>query len=191
MFRETMASIKGLLPEPLCYFEDTGLIIIAFVLISILLHLTNMLFSKSVGPDPFDHRLLHDCITRLKEQEVIIEQMNANAADNQQLKKENGELRKSLMSIYHELEQSKNSVGELMKSLNNKEALLKSTESERQRIEAELDQTLSKLSQTQNREKYLDEDLKEALTKIDKLKVEMENSLKELQKWQNEYTEKK
>ncbi|CAK5086715.1 unnamed protein product [Meloidogyne enterolobii] len=49
MFRETMASIKGLLPEPLCYFEDTGLIIIAFVLISILLHLTNMLFSKSVG----------------------------------------------------------------------------------------------------------------------------------------------
>uniref|UniRef100_A0A915MYW5 Uncharacterized protein n=1 Tax=Meloidogyne javanica TaxID=6303 RepID=A0A915MYW5_MELJA len=191
MFRETMASIKGLLPEPLCYFEDTGLLIIAFVLISVLLHLTNMLFSKSVGPDPFDHRLLHDCITRLKEQEVIIEQMNANAADNQQSKKENGELRKSLMSIYHELEQSKNSVGEFKKSLDNKEALLKSTESERQRIEAELDQTLSKLSQTQNREKYLDEDLKEALTKIDKLKIELENSLKELQKWQNEYTEKK
>ena len=49
MFRETMASIRGLLPEPLCYFEDTGLIIIAFVIISALLHLTNMLFSKSVG----------------------------------------------------------------------------------------------------------------------------------------------
>lgn len=29
---------------------------------------------------------MHDCITRLKEQEVIIEQMNANAADNQRLR---------------------------------------------------------------------------------------------------------
>ena len=52
-------------------------------------------------------------------------------------------------------------------------------------------QTLSKLSQTQNREKYLDEDLKEALTKLDKLKIDLDNSLKESQKWQNEYTEKK
>uniref|UniRef100_A0A1I8C1M1 Uncharacterized protein n=1 Tax=Meloidogyne hapla TaxID=6305 RepID=A0A1I8C1M1_MELHA len=222
MFRETMASIRGLLPEPLCYFEDTGLIIIAFVIISALLHLTNMLFSKSVGPDPFDHRLLHDCITRLKEQEVIIEQMNVNATENQhlreiaknaeqlqrennilaerihsadeeisELKQENGELRKSLMNIYHELDDSKKSFDELKGSLDSKEAELKSTESERQRIEADLDQTLSKLSQTQNREKYLDEDLKEALTKIEKFKNELENYLKESQKWQNEYTEKK
>jgi hypothetical protein len=49
MFRETMASIRGLLPEPLCFFEDTGLIILVFVIISTLLHFTNMLFSKSVG----------------------------------------------------------------------------------------------------------------------------------------------
>ena len=37
----------------------------------------------------------------------------------------------------------------------------------------------------------MDEDLKEALTKIEKFKNELENYLKESQKWQNEYTEKK
>jgi hypothetical protein len=42
-------------------------------------------FKKFPGPEPFDHRLLHDCITRLKEQELIIEQMKAKAADNQRL----------------------------------------------------------------------------------------------------------
>ena len=29
---------------------------------------------------------MHDCITRLKEQEVIIEQMNVNATENQHLR---------------------------------------------------------------------------------------------------------
>jgi hypothetical protein len=49
MFRETMASVRAMLPEPLCHFEDTGLIVLLFVIIATLIHLTNMLLSKSPG----------------------------------------------------------------------------------------------------------------------------------------------
>uniref|UniRef100_A0A915NXH9 Transport and Golgi organization protein 1 n=1 Tax=Meloidogyne floridensis TaxID=298350 RepID=A0A915NXH9_9BILA len=176
MFRETMASIKGLLPEPLCYFEDTGLIIIAFVLISILLHLTNMLFSKSVGPDPFDHRLLHDCITRLKEQEVIIEQMNANAADNQrlreiannaeQLQRENNILEERIHIADEEISEFKKENGELRKSLMSIYHELELSKNSVGEFKKSLDNKEGLLKSTESERQRIEAELDQTLSKL-------------------------
>ncbi|KAL3069680.1 hypothetical protein niasHS_015914 [Heterodera schachtii] len=109
MFHEWMASLRSVLPEPLCHFEDTGLIVLAFVITAFVVHLVNLLFASNSGPAPLNHRLLHDCITRLKEQELIIEKANKNMAINQQfaeaanaaehLQKRNEALEESLKSV--------------------------------------------------------------------------------------------
>nr|CAD2164734.1 unnamed protein product [Meloidogyne enterolobii] len=176
MFRETMASIKGLLPEPLCYFEDTGLLIIAFVLISVLLHLTNMLFSKSVGPDPFDHRLLHDCITRLKEQEVIIEQMNANAADNQrlreiannaeQLQRENNILEERIHIADEEILELKKENGELRKSLMSIYHELEQSKNSVGELKKSLDNKEGLLKSTESERQRIEAELDQTLSKL-------------------------
>ncbi|KAL3074825.1 hypothetical protein niasHS_014270 [Heterodera schachtii] len=89
--------------------EYTGIIVLAFVITALVVHLVNLLFASNSGPAPLNHRLLHDCITRLKEQELIIEKANKNMAINQQfaeaanaaehLQKRNEALEESLKSV--------------------------------------------------------------------------------------------
>uniref|UniRef100_A0A914IG72 Metalloendopeptidase n=1 Tax=Globodera rostochiensis TaxID=31243 RepID=A0A914IG72_GLORO len=126
MFREWMAIGRNVLPEPFCHVENTGLIILAFVFLSAFVHLINCLLSSNSGPEPFDHRLLHDCITRLKEQELIIEKANKNAgnqhlakAATDQLQKQNEELEQTLRTVEKRTLEFESENGKLKQLLNN------------------------------------------------------------------------
>uniref|UniRef100_A0A914GZ37 Uncharacterized protein n=1 Tax=Globodera rostochiensis TaxID=31243 RepID=A0A914GZ37_GLORO len=89
-------------------------------------HLINCLLSSNSGPEPFDHRLLHDCITRLKEQELIIEKANKNAgnqhlakAATDQLQKQNEELEQTLRTVEKRTLEFESENGKLKQLLNN------------------------------------------------------------------------
>uniref|UniRef100_A0A914HW37 Uncharacterized protein n=1 Tax=Globodera rostochiensis TaxID=31243 RepID=A0A914HW37_GLORO len=126
MFREWIDAVRNVLPEPFCHVENTGLIILAFVFLSAFVHLINCLLSSNSGPESFDHRLLHDCITRLKEQELIIEKANKKAvnqhlaeAATDQLQKQNEELEQTLKTVEKRTLEFESENGKLKQLLNN------------------------------------------------------------------------
>ncbi|KAF7633490.1 hypothetical protein Mgra_00007073 [Meloidogyne graminicola] len=171
----------GYLPEPLCYFEDTGLIVIVFVVISILLHLTNMLFNKTIVPDVFDHRLLHDCITRLKEQEVIIEQMNANTAENEHLRE--------IANNSEKLERENKILVERVKNGNDEVSDLRQENCDLRKnlmnLYHELEQNKNLIEELKNNLEIKENDLKRSETERHNKETELDKTISQLLQIQN------
>lgn len=87
--RQFAHPIRDFLPSPFNTFDVTGILVLIFVLVALSLHLINVcccpesgislsqkVFLSSMqiilGRDMVDQKLLHDCMTRLKEQQIAL-----------------------------------------------------------------------------------------------------------------------
>ena len=93
------SSFRSFMPYPISDFDDTGALVFVFFIITLISYFISWLFSDSgivcfviyiisyiqtcfLGrPDVLDRRALHDALTKIKEQEVQIEQLRRNASD--------------------------------------------------------------------------------------------------------------
>uniref|UniRef100_A0A0N4ZQ42 SH3 domain-containing protein n=1 Tax=Parastrongyloides trichosuri TaxID=131310 RepID=A0A0N4ZQ42_PARTI len=75
-------SFKTTLPVELSSIDDSGIVLLILTPICILIHLTNkFLFSDNGCAEVFDRRYLHDSLTKIKEQEVMIRKLQETQAD--------------------------------------------------------------------------------------------------------------
>ncbi|KAL3085806.1 hypothetical protein niasHT_034214 [Heterodera trifolii] len=176
MFHEWMASLRSVLPEPLCHFEDTGLIVLAFVITAFVIHLVNLLFVSNSGPAPLNHRLLHDCITRLKEQELIIEKANKNMAINQQfaeaanaaehLQKRNEALEESLKSVEKRAFDLEEENGKVKQANKNMGYELEQSQALVAELKASVETKLAELKKMNSVQQRVETELSDALNKL-------------------------
>uniref|UniRef100_A0A914Y8K0 Uncharacterized protein n=1 Tax=Panagrolaimus superbus TaxID=310955 RepID=A0A914Y8K0_9BILA len=109
------SGFRSFMPYPLSEFDDTGAFVFVFFIISTIMYIISWLFSDSGRPDVLDRRALHDSLTKIKEQEVQIEQLKRNASDPavtaqygkeiERLRKEKSEIENRLHAMGQAIEQ--------------------------------------------------------------------------------------
>uniref|UniRef100_A0A0N5B8Z6 SH3 domain-containing protein n=1 Tax=Strongyloides papillosus TaxID=174720 RepID=A0A0N5B8Z6_STREA len=79
-----VGSFRETLPPSLAGIDDSGIILLILAPISILIHLTNKWFLSDDGSqEVFERKYLHDSLTKIKEQEVMINRLKETQADPQ------------------------------------------------------------------------------------------------------------
>ncbi|CEF62769.1 SH3 domain and Variant SH3 domain-containing protein [Strongyloides ratti] len=97
-----VSSFRETLPEPLSKVDDSGIILLILAPISIIIHLTNkFLLSDDGSQEVFERKYLHDSLTKIKEQEVMINKLKETQADPQLMKQFQG-LKEEYERIYRE-----------------------------------------------------------------------------------------
>uniref|UniRef100_A0A7E4WCM2 WH1 domain-containing protein n=1 Tax=Panagrellus redivivus TaxID=6233 RepID=A0A7E4WCM2_PANRE len=80
-FKSISVAIRSSLPYPISHFDDTGVFVLLNLLLAILVYVIIWLSADARRPDVLDRRALHDALSRIKEQENHIQQLQANASD--------------------------------------------------------------------------------------------------------------
>uniref|UniRef100_A0A915CT93 Uncharacterized protein n=1 Tax=Ditylenchus dipsaci TaxID=166011 RepID=A0A915CT93_9BILA len=161
--REFVDHLRDMLPYPLSQFDVTGIFVLIFVLVSLVLHFINMCCFYETGRDVVDQKLLHDCMTRLKEQELALKKYQADSVHYQKLSRA-GEAAEQLHQEKQRLELEYHSS--------------KEEYSELQRRHIELDRVHE---QVQNKLKGKMQEVAEASAKVEQRDAEIEQLNRNLQ----------
>jgi uncharacterized protein (DUF3084 family) len=141
------AGFRSFMPYPLSDFDDTGAFVFVFFIAATFVYLITWLFSDSGRPDVLDRRALHDALTKIKEQEVQIEQLKRNASDpaaTAQYGKEIERLRKEKSEIENRL----NAMGQAFQQ---RESECQEAQQEQKRLQSENHQLSTEKAELQNK----------------------------------------
>uniref|UniRef100_A0A7E4V241 Golgin candidate 5 n=1 Tax=Panagrellus redivivus TaxID=6233 RepID=A0A7E4V241_PANRE len=74
-------AIRSPLPYPISHFDDTGVFVLLNLLLAIFVYVIIWLSPDSPTPHVLGRRVLHDALSRIKEQEVQIQRLLANVSN--------------------------------------------------------------------------------------------------------------
>ncbi|KAE9555578.1 hypothetical protein FO519_001249 [Halicephalobus sp. NKZ332] len=99
--RSVAYNIRSASFYPVNQFDDTGIFVLLFFLFTFVLYIFNWLFQDGGKKDILDRRALHDALTRVKEQQVQIDQLKKNSADPQTMAQYTGQIEKLRNDCMH------------------------------------------------------------------------------------------
>uniref|UniRef100_A0A0K0FDC7 Cellulosome anchoring protein cohesin region n=1 Tax=Strongyloides venezuelensis TaxID=75913 RepID=A0A0K0FDC7_STRVS len=159
-----VGSFRETLPQSLAGIDDSGIILLILAPISILVHLTNKwLLSDDESQDVFERKYLHDSLTKIKEQEVMINKLRETQADPQVMMQYQN-IKEEYERIYKENEEIIKLKENLMYDNGNFKKMLERKENENHTLKDEIKNI---------REKLIIKE--ESLTSLEKITSKLEN----------------
>uniref|UniRef100_A0A0K0E6X7 SH3 domain-containing protein n=1 Tax=Strongyloides stercoralis TaxID=6248 RepID=A0A0K0E6X7_STRER len=140
-----VASFRETLPDSFSKIDDSGIILLILAPMSILIHLTNkFLFSDDESQEIFERKYLHDSLTKIKEQEVMIKKLKETQADPQLISQFHG-LKEEYERIYKENQELLKAKELLIYENGNFKKMFERKENENHNLKEELKITKEKL----------------------------------------------